>query len=186
MIKVNLVPADILAKAAQRQLLLQVSAVGALMLVVMTLVSAGHFYGKYRLEQDLAYNEAELKRLSKIVEQVENLEKAAAAVRARLNVIEDLLRGRAFYPIFMSEFARSVPPGVKVTNLRTVSAANSTLTLDIAATANSNEDIAAWVRGLEGNPRFANVELGAVNAAGGSGTARQFTFTVKTTYSQKL
>lgn len=186
MIKVNLVPADILAKAAQRQLLLQVSAVGALLLVVMTLVSAGHFYGKYRLEQDLAYNEAELKRLSKIVEQVENLEKAAAAVRARLNVIEDLLRGRAFYPVFMSDFARSVPPGVKVTNLRTVSAPNSTLTLDIAATANSNEDIAAWVRGLEGNTRFASVELGAISSSGGTGASRQFTFTIKTVYNQKL
>lgn len=182
MIKVNLVPAEILAKAAQRQLLLQVSAVGAILLVVMTLVSAGHFYGKYRLEQDLAYNEAELKRLSKIVAQVEDLEKAAAAVRARLNVIEDLLRGRGFYPVFMSDFARSVPPGVRVTNLRTTSQPSSNLKLDISATANTNEDIAAWIRGLETNPRFSAVELGPVN----SGANRQYTFTVTTLYNQKL
>lgn len=186
MIKVNLVPADILAKAAQRQLLLQVSAVGALLLVVMTCFSAGHIYGKYRLEQDLAYNEAELKRLSKIVAQVDDLEKAAAAVRARLNVIEDLLKGRSFYPIFMSEFARSVPPGVRVTNLRTISQGGGSLKLDISASANSHEDIAAWVRGLEGNQRFAGVELGAVNSSGGSGSSKQFTFTVVTTYTQKL
>jgi Tfp pilus assembly protein PilN len=184
MIKVNLVPADILAKAAQRQLMLQVSAVGALLLVLMTGISAGHLYGKYRLDQELAYNEAELKRLSKIVAQVEDLERAAAAVRARLNVIEDLLRSRAFFPIFMSEFARSVPPGVRVTNLRTVSQPGSALKLDISATANSQEDIAAWVRGLEGNGRFATVELGAVTSAGGTG--RQYTFTISTTYTQKL
>lgn len=182
MIKVNLVPAEILAKAAQRQLMLQVSGVGAVLLVVMTCVSAGHFYGKFRLEQDLAYNEAELKRLSKIVAQVEDLERAAAAVRSRLNVIEDLLRGRGFYPVFMSEFARSVPPGVRVTNLRTTSQPSNSLKLDISATANTNEDIAAWIRGLETNPRFANVELGAVNSSGN----RQFSFTVTTTYAQKL
>ncbi len=181
MIKVNLVPAEILAKAAQRQLLLQVSAVGAVLLVVMTCVSAGHIYGKYRLDQDLAYNEAELKRLSKIVAQVEDLERAAAAVRSRLNVIEDLLRGRGFYPVFMSEFARTVPSGVRVTSLRTTSQPASALRLDISGIANSNEDIAAWVRGLETNARFANVELGPVNASG----PRDFTFTIVTTYTQR-
>lgn len=182
MIKVNLVPAEILAKAAQRQLILQVSAVGAVLLVIVTCVSAGHVYGKYRLEQDLAYNESELKRLSKIVSQVEDLEKAAAAVRARLNVIEDLLRGRGFYPVFMSEFARSVPPGVRVTSLRTTSMPASALKLDISATANTNEDIASWIRGLESNPHFAGVELGPVSSSG----ARTYTFTVTTTYTQKL
>lgn len=182
MIKVNLVPAEILAKAAQRQLLLQVSAVGAILLVVVTCVSAGHLYGKYRLEQDLAYNEAELKRLSKIVAQVEDLEKAAAAVRSRLNVIEDLLRGRAFYPLFMSEFARTVPPGVRVTGLRTASTPPNVLKLNISATANTNEDIAAWVRVLETNPNFSAVELGPITAAGN----RQYSFTVNTSYTQKL
>lgn len=184
MIKVNLVPADILAKAAQRQLLLQGTVVGALLLVVLSLVSASHIYGKYRLEQDLAYNEAELKRLSKIVAQVEDLESAAAAVRARLNVIEDLLRGRSFYPVFMSDFARSVPPGVRVNSLRTVSQPGSALKLDISAIANSNEDIAAWVRGLESDPRYSGVELGPITSAGATG--RQFSFTVVTTYTQKL
>ncbi|MDX6770446.1 MAG: PilN domain-containing protein [Elusimicrobiota bacterium] len=182
MIKVNLVPADILAKAAQRQLLLQISVIGALLLLLLTGLSAGHFYGKYRLEQDLAYNEAELKRLSAIVAQVEELEKAAAAVRARLNVIEDLLRGRAFYPIFMSEFARTVPPGVRVTNMRTTSQPASALKLDIAATANTNEDIAAWVRTLETNPRFASVELGPVSSSG----VRGYSFSITTVYTQKL
>ncbi|UPT74077.1 MAG: hypothetical protein M0D55_20020 [Elusimicrobiota bacterium] len=119
MIKVNLVPADILAKAKQRQLLLQGAVVGSLMALVLVVVSLGHWYGKHMLVQKLGYVESELQRLDRIVKQVEELEKAAAAVRARLNVIEDLLLGRAYYPIFMSEFAKTVPGGVRVVSMQT-------------------------------------------------------------------
>ena len=113
MIKVNLVPSEILAKAKHRQLLLQAVVLGGLMGLVLVVVSVGHWYGKHMLEITLAVDEAEFKRLDRVVTQVEELEKAAAAVRSRLSVIENLLLGRAYYPIFMSEFARSVPAGIK-------------------------------------------------------------------------
>ncbi len=168
MIKVNLVPGDILAKARQRQLLLQGAVLGSLLALVLVVVSFGHWYGKHALEITLAADEAELKRLDRVVKQVEELEKAAAAVRARLNVIEDLLLGRAFYPIFMSEFAKSVPGGVRVMAMQTAAQAPGTIKLTISAVGNSNEDIAAWIKTLEKNPKFAMVELGAVSSAGAS------------------
>jgi Tfp pilus assembly protein PilN len=180
MIKVNLVPAEILAKAKQRQLLLQAAVVGGLLALVLVLVSFGHWYGKRSLEIDLATNEAELKRLDRVVKQVEELEKAAAAVRARLSVIEDLLLGRAFYPIFMSEFARSVPAGVKVNSMGTSTVTPGTIKLVISGVSNSNEDIAAWVKTLEKNPKFGLIELGAVTV---SGTAYNFGMTA--TYTSK-
>lgn len=180
MIKVNLVPAEILAKARQRQLLLQASVVGGLLVLVLVLVSFGHWYGKRSLEVELANNEAELKRLDAVVKQVEELEKAAAAVRARLGVIENLLLGRSFYPIFMSEFARSVPAGVKVNSLGTSAVTPGTIKLLITGVANTNEDIAAWVKTLEKNPKFGLIELGAVTV---SGTA--YTFGLTATYTSK-
>ena len=180
MIKINLVPAEILAKAKQRQLLLQASVIGGLLALVLVLVSVGHWYGKRSLEIDLATNEAELKRLDAVVKQVEELEKAAAAVRARLNVIEDLLLGRAFYPVFMSEFARSVPAGVRVNSMTTAATTPGTVKLMIGAIANSNEDIAAWVKTLEKNAKFGMIELGAVTASGTS-----FTFAITATYTSK-
>ncbi|MCM2305200.1 MAG: PilN domain-containing protein [Elusimicrobia bacterium] len=180
MIKINLVPAEILAKAKQRQLLLQASVVGGLLALVLVLVSVGHWYGKRSLEIELATNEAELKRLDAVVKQVEELEKAAAAVRARLNVIEDLLLGRAFYPVFMSEFARSVPAGVRVNSMTTSATTPGTVKLTITAIANSNEDIAAWVTTLEKNAKFGMIELGAVTASGTS-----FAFAITSTYTSK-
>ena len=180
MIKINLVPAEILAKAKQRQLLLQASVIGGLLALVLVLVSVGHWYGKRSLEIDLATNEAELKRLDAVVKQVEELEKAAAAVRARLNVIEDLLLGRTFYPVFMSEFARSVPGGVRVNSMSTAAPTPGTVKLVISAVANSNEDIAAWVKTLEKNAKFSLIELGPVTAAGSS-----FNFALSASYTSK-
>lgn len=181
MIKVNLVPAEILAKARQRQLMLQAAVVGGLVGLCVLIASLLHLFSLYSLQNDFKFKEAKLKKLSAIVAQVEELEKAAAAVRARLGVIEDLLKGRAFYPIFMSEFARTVPGGVRVTNMTTASQPNA-VKLTISAVASSNDDIAAWVRTLMANPHFSAVELGAIAASG----KNQFGFTITTTYTNKL
>ena len=182
MIKVNLVPAEILAKARQRQLMLQAGVVGGLLALVLLLVSLGHWFGLLRLENEFAYKESKLKKLSAIVAQVEELEKAGAAVRARLGVIEDLLKGRSFYPIFMSEFARTVPRGVQVMQLNTTTVGNNGLKLTLTAKAASNEDVAAWIKTLEADSHFAGVELGAVTASG----PNSHSFTVVATYTIKL
>lgn len=180
MIKVNLVPSEILAKARQRQLLLQAVLLSGLMGLGLVLISFSHWYGKHTLEITLAADEAELKRLDRVVKQVEELETAAAAVRARLNVIEDLLLGRAYYPVFMSEFARSVPAGVKVNSMTTASQSAGTIRLSISAAARSNEDIAAWVKILEKNAKFAVIELGAITASGDT-----YAFALTATYTSK-
>lgn len=182
MIKINLVPAAILAKARQRQLAKQSILLGGLLAIVVVVVSVAHWFGLYRLQNDYTYKESKLTKLSAIVAQVEELEKAAAAVRARLGVIEGLLKGRAFYPIFLSAFARTVPAGVRVTSLTTAMQGNNAVKLTISAMASSNEDIAAWIRVLQADAHFAAPELGAISAA----TARQFSFTVTTTYTIKL
>ena len=181
MIKVNLVPAEILAKARQRQLVLQVSLVGSVLAVVLVLISVWHWFGLYRLQNDYNYKEARLKKLGAIVAQVEELEKAAAAVRARLGVIEDLLKGRAFYPFFMSDFARTVPAGVRVTQLNTVTQPGSAVKLNITAIASTNEDVANWVRILQGTPHFSSIELGPVTAGSG-----KFSFALTGIYTNKL
>lgn len=181
MIKVNLVPGEILAKARHRQLLLQAGVLGGALAVGMVVISLVHWSGLYRLQNDYNYKESELQRLAPLVAQVDELEKAAAAVRAKLGVIESLLKGRALYPLFMSEFARTVPSGVKVTSLATITQAGGGLKLSISAIANSNDDVAAWMRTFEKSSHFAAVELGPVSASG-----KQFNFTIMTVYTLKL
>jgi Tfp pilus assembly protein PilN len=181
MIKVNLVPAEILAKARQRQLMLQAALVGSVLAFGLVFISGGHWFGLYRLQNDYTYKESKLKKLGAIVAQVEELEKASAAVRARLSVIEDLLKGRAFYPFFMSDFARTVPAGVRVSSMNTATQPNS-VKLTISAVASTNEDIAAWVRTLQTTAHFSGIELGPVNSSGRT----QYSFTITALYTNKL
>lgn len=180
MIKVNLVPAEILAKAKARQLMLQAAVIGSLVAMLLVGASFAHWYGKYSLQMILIEKEAKLRELDAIVKQVEELEKAAAAVRARLSVIEDLLLGRAFYPIFMSEFARSVPGGVRVNSMGTSTLSPGTIKLVINGAANSHEDIVAWAKALEKNAKFGAIELGAVSASGAF-----YNFALTATYTSK-
>ena len=181
MIKVNLVPIELLARARQRQLVLQAAGIGAIVATVLVLVSVSHWFSLYRLQNDYKYDEAKLQSLKAIVSQVEELEKSAALVHSRLDVIEDLLKGRAFYPIFMSDFARTVPATVRVTQLTTSYQASSSVKLTIAAVAQSSDDIATWMRTLQASGNFQGIELGPV-----SGSGRGYTFTINAAYTIKL
>lgn len=187
MIKVNLVPAEILAKAQQKQQTVQAIAAGVVVLVIVACVSAVHYTRLTKLQKILAVDQAELKRLEVIVAKVEELEKTAAAVKARLNVINDLLRGRPMYPYFMSDFVRSVPSGVRVRSLSTVGGGSNAgaLKLSMSAEARSNQDIAEWVRRMETSGRFTGVELGAVSVTP-NGLDRVLTFSLTSTYTPQL
>lgn len=185
-IKVNLVPAELLLKAQQKQQILQASIAGALLAILIVIASAAHYYGLVRLENTLKYDQAELKKLEVIVAKVEELERTAAAVRARLGVITDLLKGRPMYPYFMSDFARSVPLGIRVVGLTTAGGGSSAtpLKLTMTAEARSNDDIALWVRRMEDSGRFSGIELGAVTST--SGGEKVYSFSLKTTYTPQL
>lgn len=152
MIKVNLVPAEILAKAQQKQQMLQVLAAGVLGLLVVIAISFGHWYSLKRLQIKYESDQAELRKLEVIVAKVEELEKTAQALKARFNVIKDLLRARRLYPHFMSDFARSVPSGVWVKSLSTMGGGSdgSPVKLAIGAEARSGRDIADWVATMSG------------------------------------
>lgn len=185
MIKVNLVPAEILAKAQQKQQMLQVAAAGVVVLGIIVLISLSHYWTYERIEKKLAKDKADLKKLEVIVAKVEELERTAAALRARLNVINDLLRSRPFYPYFMSDFVRSVPMGVRVKTLGTTGGGSAAgpLKLTIAAEARTNEDIAEWVRRMEESGRFTNAELGPVSS---DAATSNYNFTMTATYAAKL
>ena len=187
MIKLNLVPSEILAKAHQKQQMLQVAAAGVAVLGLIGLISAGHFYKLKSLENTLAADNAKLKKLQVIVDKVEELERTAAAVRARLNVIVDLLKGRTLYPHFMSDFVRSVPLGVRVRSVAAAGGGSTAgpLKLTMAAESKTNEDIAGWVKNMETSGLFTNAELGPVTAAGANET-KLLSFTMTVVYTPKL
>ncbi|MDE2039053.1 MAG: PilN domain-containing protein [Elusimicrobia bacterium] len=194
MIKVNLVPAEILAKARQKQRVLQAAAGGVVLVIVLLLASLGHYVTLKHAESKLAADQAKLKKLQVIVNQVEEIQKTTAALHARLGVVADLLKGRTLYPRFMSDFARSVPPGVQVKSLATSGGGSSVgpVKLSMSAQAHGQDDIASWLRRLEtfgtGKSaaalelgRFSDINLGPIAAAG---TSKGYNFSVTAVYNR--
>jgi Tfp pilus assembly protein PilN len=93
-----------------------------------------------------------------------------------------LLKGRAFYPLFMSEFVRTVPAGVRVTSLGASGPTGGPLKLSISAVGETSDDVANWMRTLQNNGHFTDVKLGPLSGANG----RQYGFTISTVYTLKL
>lgn len=159
MVKINLVPIELLAKAQQRQQVIQIGMVSLVVVLIVAGISAMHFMKSKKLEAELAVVEDELKRLAAIVAKVEEMEKAVVEVRAKLNVVTDLLKTRPLYPYFMSDFARSVPSNVTLKNLDTSLQGGNALKLSIIAESRTSEDISGWIKALEDTGKFADVQL---------------------------
>lgn len=184
-IRINLVPSEILARAAQKQHVFQAAVVGVILAIFLVIASSAHYFTLARLESVLAYDEGELKKLEVIVAKVEELERTAAAVRSRLGVITDLLKGRPLYAYFMSDLVRTVPLGVRIHALQTQGGGSGAapLKLSMTADARTNEDIAAWVRQMESAGKFSGIEMGPVTSIGDEGG---YNFTLKATYTPQL
>jgi type IV pilus assembly protein PilN len=185
MIKVNLVPADILAKAQQRQRLLQIGLACGAAVLVIAVISMGFWLHLQRLQARLKADKAHYEDLKKVVKIVEDDKSQKAELEKRLGVIVGLDRGRRTYPYFMSDFVRSVPESVRVLTLNTSGGGGSALKLTMTAEARSTDDIALWIHTLEGLGKFSNIEMGAVNAKESpDGTMQGFSLT--TVYTPQL
>lgn len=182
MIRINLVPENVLAKEAGKARIVQFAILGGLVLVLVAGVSVHHWWKKHKVIMALEETKLQLKKLEEIVKQVEELERTQGIVKARLAEVVTLSKGRPLYPYFMEDVARTLPQGVWLTQLGTTPAGGGAL-LKVLATASSrsHEDIADWIRSLEGSGRFDTVELGAVSGAA-SAAGGVFNFTLTANY----
>jgi Tfp pilus assembly protein PilN len=209
MIKINLIPHEILADQEKKLRILQAGAMASILAFFIALLSAWRWNTEHSLEVHRETIRAELNKVNDKVKKVEDFEKTLAAVQSRLDVINNLLKGRLLNPYFMEDFARSLVTGIWVTNMNT-SNAGLGLKLTVTAKALEKDQIANWLRTLEsyGNTvdsaatpapaappakgpgakvvkpppnRFTEIELGGINATNEDGK-QIYTFSVTMTY----
>ncbi len=179
MIRINLVPAEILAKAKEKELLFRAALAAAATCMFLLFLSWFHYSQMTKEEKSLSEAQAKLKKLEVIVSEVDKLESEAKAIRQRLSVISTLIKGRTFYPYFMSDFVRSVPFDIQVKNLSTTGGGSqmSPLKLNISAEAAAQDDIAEWMLRLKNSGRFSNIDLGAITRVDSEQKTYNFTLT---------
>jgi len=180
MIKVNLVPAEVLIAEQKKRRMVQAAAGGVVLLVVLGLISLVHWNTARGLEARLKVNEEELAKLQKVVDQVKQLEATAKNVKARLEVVVSLHKNRFVYTVFMEDWIRSMPSGIWLSSLNTSVSGNS-VSVQMGGGARTKEDVAEWLRTLEGDKKYSNVILGDISMSGAPPTA-VFSFTLKTVY----
>ncbi|PCI40786.1 MAG: hypothetical protein COB53_00395 [Elusimicrobia bacterium] len=161
MIKINLVPQEILNKEVQKQRMVQVGFVAGFFFLVFAGISFKHYYKGVTLANELEDKEAKFKKLEKIVTQVEALEQQAKAVRGRLDVIGSLDEARAIYPRVMTDLLSTFPRGVYINSLGTVSDGMK-VTLSMGAVALDSEAVSDWYRTLEISEKFSGQKLGSL------------------------
>jgi len=179
MIRVNLVPSELLAKARERRRLRQFGAVGAAFLVLIVGATLLFALRLEHYESRLSSDNNALKALAEKVAKVEEIRKESGDLRARLKVITDLMRTRPVYPVFMSDFVRSVPAVVQITNLSTTGESGTAAPITISVTGQSlnNDGIAAWINAMENSGKFSNLQLGPVTISEGETTFYAFSIT---------
>ncbi|MBI4423320.1 MAG: PilN domain-containing protein [Elusimicrobia bacterium] len=181
MIRVNLVPRELLDREVQRQRVLQASVVGIAVALVVVGVSVGHWYRASKFEAQLGELNKEYDKLAKIVAQVEELERTANAVRVRLGVIQGLLKGRPLYPYFMADLLTTMPPGVWLTGLTTSQKEPNTLAVTLPATANSSEGVSQWLRNLAETGQWEDPKLSAISVSNAA-DSKTYSFSLTTIY----
>ncbi len=179
MIRINLVPAEILAKTKEKELLFNAAMVGVVACLFLIFFSWLHYHRMTTEENRLSQAQEKLKKLEVIVNEVNQLESESKAIRSRLSVIATLIKGRTFYPYFMSDFVKSVPFDIQVKNLGTTGGGSqaSPLKLNISAQAENQDDIAEWMSRLKTSGRFSDINLGTITQAGSEQKTYNFTLT---------
>ena len=180
MIKINLLPAELLRREEKKLQGIWIGMGVAGFLLLLLAVSGFQWMRAKSLERKLHLVQEELERLKPIVAKVEALEAEKAELQKRLSVVQQLMQGRVLYTHFMEDLVRSLPPTVWFNSLST-QGEGTQVKFQASANALSHTHVADWIRNLEGSGKFNPVELGGVTISNAL-----FNFSLTSTYQDQV
>jgi type IV pilus assembly protein PilN len=113
---------------------------------------------------------AEIKRLDKQIEEINDLESAKQKFIARMEIIEKLQRSRPQIVHLFDEIVRALPDGVYLTSVK-----QTDKRLKFEGVAQSSTRVSAFMRNIDGSEWLKNPELEVVETAKGKGPGSSFT-----------
>ena len=163
MIKINLLPKEILEKEKGKQIVLLVSFVG-----LCIVGAAVGLYGlrllKYNaMKAELRKIENKLQPLQAVIKQVDTIEAEKGRVNIKIGVIKTLLMETLVYPKFMQEISILIPKNVWINKLETRSRPEI-LEVKMNLSATDNHGIARFLATLENSENFDSVGMGAISS----------------------
>lgn len=181
MINVNLVPAEALQEEAKNDLLFAGAFFAAIVLLGIAGFYVSSMMAEKKVDKRLATAKEHLKTYQDTNAKVEGLRKSKAMLTKRKGVIENLIKNRLLYSVFMHDFVSILPDKVWVQNIRTKSSGSGGLDLDITAKSFSAFFIADWITAIEEYPGMTFKGLGAVSTQKRE-KQNLYNFTIKCSY----
>ncbi|MCP4293038.1 MAG: PilN domain-containing protein [bacterium] len=159
MIRINLLPQEELPKGNS----IKVPQVGAfapmvLLLIAAVVISGAHFHQSKQitaLEETIAEEEAESRRLAPEIAKIKRLNKQRKDLNDRLDVITDLDRDRYFRVHLMDELNRSLPDHMWLTRFEDIGGDS----YQVEGVTFSNFLISDFLQTISNSPWFATVDL---------------------------
>jgi type IV pilus assembly protein PilN len=150
MIRINLLP--VRAKKKRNTSIYQIVAMSAVLMVAA--VTAFTVHSVYQAKVDeraskIADNETEIKRLQKIIGEVNELDKQKTRLLSQLAVIDKLEKGKRGPVRVLDELSNAIPKRVWITSFREAGGM-----LAITGSAMDNSDISEFMRALQKTPYF--------------------------------
>jgi type IV pilus assembly protein PilN len=155
MIRINLLP--VRAKKKRNTSIYQIVAMSAILMVAAVSSFTVHSVYVARVEErekKIAENEAEIKRLQKIIGEVNELDKQKQRLLNQLAVIDKLEKGKRGPVRVLDELSNSIPKRVWITSFREAGG-----TLSLTGSAMDNSDISDLMRSLQKTPYFTDIVL---------------------------
>ncbi|MBM4280788.1 MAG: hypothetical protein FJ137_08520 [Deltaproteobacteria bacterium] len=155
MIRINLLP--VRAKKKRNTSIYQIVAIAAVLMVASVSSFTMHSVYAAKVEEretKIADNEAEIKRLQKIIGEVNELDKQKTRLLNQLAVIDKLEKGKRGPVRVLDDLSTAIPKRVWVTSFREAGGA-----LSITGSAMDNSDISEFMRALQRTPYFTDITL---------------------------
>jgi len=160
MTTINLLPwRETLRKERQQHFF---TALGVSAAVMALVIGAVHFEIAKMLDHQNLRNgfvEQQITRVSKLIKEIDSLEKEKQNLLSRMDVIQQLQQGRPQIVHIFDELVKTLPDGVYLTSLRQSDGAFA-----IKGFAQSNARVSAFMRNLDGSDWFADPKLGSIEA----------------------
>ncbi len=156
MITINLLPKEIEKKSADRKRCFLISGVAVLIVLILMGIYFLRVTELASLRSNINVVETELKKLTPIVQRVNDIRSKKTELDRKIGVIRDLMKTRLLYPIFMEYFAALIPSEVWITSLNTQTEGNR-LILNFNALARDNFAVAEFINRLEISEKFSDI-----------------------------
>lgn len=155
MIRINLLP--VRAKKKRNTSIYQIVAMTAVVMVAFVGAFTVHTVYQNKVEErekKIAENQIEIKRLQKIIGEVNELDKQKQRLLNQLAVIDKLEKGKRGPVRVLDEMSGSIPKRVWITSFREAGG-----NLSITGSAMDNSDISEFMRAMQKTPYFSDITL---------------------------